>query len=145
MAQQHHYLIRVGRTTNRVTNGKQYALDDDDYIIDDNGTLMQASVSSDAHWKRVTKVSNSFIESQSKEKSMAQTLCIRNVTLVNGKELTTFDSDELIQMIESEQTKLKRLVAFNQTLSANSPAVVKLAEKHSENIEVLLDALNVLI
>lgn len=63
---------------------------------------------------------------------------IKNVTLINGKDATTYSVDQLVDLIKNEEKNVERL----GEVKTESKAIAKLKEKHQANIKALTELLD---
>lgn len=135
-------LQRVGPTNSRVTQGKVYDVQCEGRIIDDHGQPMQPSTN-DAYWMPCTRMSTDFAQ-QVNNKHTTNTeegykiLKITRPTLVNGRDVTTYSDDELLDFIRHEEALINDLGG----IKAKSKAITRLREQHQANIDELVKLLD---
>jgi hypothetical protein len=120
---------RTGKSTTRVTHGKIYGAfrcNSAWFITDDCGRNMQPSLK-DPWWVIVTEV-------EEKKEVKIKT----GVTLVNGVDSDTLSMEDILHMIKQEKNQIEKLTS----LGVESKAVDKLIEKHSNNVETLVEVLD---
>ena len=161
------YAERIGKSNERVTQGRRYLIFDSYVklavrvrklrsIVDNNTQRMEPRLDNPNYWIVVEKagypvthlnpinysnmleaISLPILSKVTQTKKENTMLTITKPTLINGKNADSHTVDELLNFIEHEQARVDHLKNFK----INSPAITKITEKHEENITALVGIL----
>jgi uncharacterized protein YeeX (DUF496 family) len=163
-------VLRLGKTTNRVTQGQFYSLSDLGYITDDRGGQMKVCLDRPGYWEicvrspghlnckstlanvDYTKLENrvaayTIAAAKISDELMNQTkkstsVEITTVTYINGQRADQLSNDDLVSAIQDEQSKIDTLKNLPEKVRESSAAVKGLIEKHETNILKLVEILD---
>lgn len=156
------WVKRIGKTTDRVTQGVCYQTDHTGRIMDDNHSFMTPCLEIHGYWVEVDGIPNTINASQiaaatisasqinylaKGEPKMGRSnqLTIEKVTLVNGRPISDYSSDDVIRLVQQEEAKKKTLSELPQSILDKSKAIQGLIAKHDQNIEALIEVLDQVI
>lgn len=74
--------------------------------------------------------------------SRSQQLTIRKVTLINDRDVSNYDTNDIIALIQQEEARRKTLTDLDPVIFEKSEAIKKLVAKHTQNIQDLLEVLD---
>lgn len=82
---------------------------------------------------------NPFTESKVMSRSH---LTIRKVTLINDRDVSNYDANDIIALIQQEEARRKTLTDLDPAIFEKSEDIKKLVAKHTQNIQDLLEVLD---
>ena len=149
-----HYIKRTAPTNSRVTYGKIYELVNGK-ISDDYGNPMSPTITEcGTYWRDYTSIppapaaptpNSSLINNPTSQLIPApinqkgnRMLNIKETTLINGSDASTFTVDTLIDLIKQEEAKIQNL----DEIKSESKAIAKIKKQHGQNVKALLKLLD---
>lgn len=124
------YIERVAESTDRVTQGKIYAMLSEK-IIDDLGNSMRPQYQMKSYWKILPGTHDTSNQPTHSENQMFK---IETVTQINGKSADAYSMEELLNFLQQEEARIDTLTE----IKTKSKAINTIHARHRANIEGLV-------